>query len=153
MTKITLADYKPDLRHWLVSNKHLDDKDRTICAERGAIISTRTGGPQVGDFAVLTDDSVVRFSQDWGDQIQVSSVEAGSFYLSRGGRARFSGGLQPAMPKALFRLHGPLWLGRFWFFHHDHWGAHNGIDVLVPCRVFREIAPEPDIDGRDEYLE
>jgi hypothetical protein len=26
--------------------------------------------------------------------------------------------------------------GRFWFFHHDHWTAHNGVDVEIPCRVY-----------------
>lgn len=93
----------------------------------------RRHGPRVGDFVQMPDGKARRFSHDWGDSIQVS--EGGSFYLDEGA-VSFSGGLEPSIPKSL------LWdtlapkNGDFWFFHHNHARAHNGVYFRAPCRQF-----------------
>lgn len=118
------------------SNPDLDEIDRTILEER---ISARMyhKGPRIGDYCNMLDGRRLRFSHDWGDDIQVS--EGGSFYLSAGGYTSFSGGLEPAIPKStISKGHEMSPLGSFWFFHHDHRGAHRGVQVKALCRVFEQ---------------
>jgi hypothetical protein len=111
-----------------------DDRDAEILAERTAQRERRKG-PRIGDFCRFPDGSLGRFSHDWGDEIQWS--EGGSFYLCAGGGASFSGGLYPSIPKARLKLSRAKRAGQFWFFHHNHACAHNGVDVEAPCRVYR----------------
>lgn len=113
-----------------------DEKDAEILAHRVALREMRRG-PRVGDYLVFPDGHVERFSYDWGEDIQTS--QGGSFYLGEGS-ASFSGGLNEALPKAAMEDTGAFLSGRFWFFHHGHVTAHNGVDVVAPCRVFRLIA-------------
>jgi len=49
-----------------------DEKDRAIRDARIAMWSERTG-PRVGDFVVMSEGDVRRFTHDWGDDIQVTS--------------------------------------------------------------------------------
>jgi hypothetical protein len=110
-----------------------DDKDAEILAERVAL-RDRRAGPRIGDYVEFEDGRAGRFSHDWGDSIQWS--EGGSFSLTESGGASFSGGLNPAIPKACLTPTGQR-DGAFWFFHHGHWRAHNGVDCMAPCRVYR----------------
>lgn len=114
-----------------------DDTDAGLLAARIAKRDAMTG-PRVGDFARMPCGKMVRFSHHLGDSIQTTDGRFGaSFYLGRDGHADFSGGLDPAIPLArMSEERGSLRMGAFWFFHHDHVRAHNGVTVKVPCRVF-----------------
>jgi len=98
---------------------------------------TLVSGQRVGDFAILRDGRTMRFSHHWGDSIQVS--EGGSFYFG-GEYMSFSGGLEPAIPVEQFQDTGETRKGSAWFFHHNQARAHNGVDVQVPCRVYKQTA-------------
>jgi len=92
-------------------------------------------GPRIGDFVEFSDGVVHRFSHDWGDGMQTS--KEGSIYLRKDGSASFSGGLNPCIPVDTLENTGKRKPGAFWFFHHDHWCAHNGVRFTIPCRVFK----------------
>ncbi len=116
-----------------------DLQDAAILAERTEK-RDRLRGPRIGDFVIFPDGHEGRFTHDWGDEIQTTSRKFGgdaSFYLSASGHGDYSGGLDPSIAKSKLVDTKELKNGRFWFFHHDDHYAHNGVDVEVPCRVYR----------------
>ncbi len=117
-----------------------DNRDAEILAERERLFN-EVKGPRVGDFLRTKEDGMLRFTHDWGSDIQ-TTVSAkhpchgdASFYLSDG-HASFSGSLASAISKKKLRDTGEKLDGSFWFFHHDHFTAHNGVYFKIPCRVF-----------------
>jgi hypothetical protein len=123
----------------------LDDRNQQILAERKFQWNLRDDalhGPRVGDHVIHADGSEGRFTHDWDDDIQTSGrsqYSNGTFYLNRDGYASYSGGLDPAIPKNTLEFIG-IRDGTFWFFDHDRPGAGRGINVWMPCRVYREQA-------------
>jgi len=116
-----------------------DDKDQALLDAR-IIARDAIDGPRIGDWLKLPTGDYVRFTHDWGDDIQTTIMgwaSEGGFYLSKGGYASFSGGLDPALPKAKMSLTEEVKEGVFWFFHHDHSGAHRGVYCKAPCRVYQ----------------
>jgi hypothetical protein len=114
----------------------LDPRDAQLLADR---ITTRNtlDGARVGDFVRMPDDTLRRFTYDWGDSLQVTLPNAGgSFYFSRSGHMDFSGGLDHSILRDRLHDTGETMPACAWFFHHDHASAHNGVNVMVPCRVF-----------------
>jgi hypothetical protein len=113
-----------------------DEVDAVIAAKKIAAFDAVTR-PRVGDFVRMSDGSLERISHDWRDRYQTTDGRFGaSFYLSEGS-ASFSGGLNPAIPAALFEDTGLKRIGNFWFFHHDQAGAHRAVGVSFQCRVYR----------------
>lgn len=122
----------------------LDQEIRDIRAKGYDVLP----GPRVGDFLRVADGKFLRFTYDWGTEIQTtvrptSNSDSGSFYLGDG-EASYSGGLESAIDKRKLRDTGEKRLGSFWFFHHNYRAAHNGVSVKIPCRVFELI--EADLD-------
>ena len=116
-----------------------DDVDAKILAERAKVWNKRSG-PRVGDFVRMLDNTLRRFTHDWGDGLQVTCTKfGGSFHLCDHGAVSYSGALDPAIPKAQLAVTKLRRLGSFWFFHHNEWRAHNGVHVNIRCRVFREV--------------
>lgn len=115
--------------------ERLDEKDTQILTKRRAAFDA-IKGPRVGDFIKMLDGTLQRFSHDWDDDIQ--TAEGGSFYIGPG-YVSFSGGLNPAIPKASIILTDEVSGGAFWFFHHDQHRAHNGVNFFMPCRIFKQI--------------
>jgi len=118
----------------------LDAKDQELLAER---IRRRDAipGPRIGDFVKLQDGTLRRFTYNWGDRIQTTlpgvSHCSSSFYLDSTGLASFSGSLDDPIPiSELHLIEGTVQDGHFWMFHHNVQRAHNGVDVVAPCRVF-----------------
>ena len=116
----------------------LDETDRGILADRTAAWQTHEG-PRVGDYLTLTDGRLVRFTPDGGETLQTTSPTfgGGSFHLSRGGEMSYSGALDPGFEKSRLVDTQETRPGRCWFSSHDFSIAHNGVDVEVPCRVYR----------------
>jgi len=119
-----------------MSNTHLDERDRAILAKRVAQRDTLKG-PRVGDFVNTDDGRLVRISQIWPESVQLS--ESGSWYLGESGYVSFSGGLEPSFRRSELRPIDSLRGGAFWFFHHGEARAHNGVNVTIPCRVYRRV--------------
>lgn len=95
---------------------------------------------RVGDYVIFTDDVVRRVSYVWRDEtdaaFSVQTSDGGSFHLGDG-YVSFSGSLHPGVsPDTLTRTDDTR-DGAVWIFHHDRWTAHNGIDAVVPFRVYR----------------
>lgn len=116
-------------------NSHLDEKDTSIAIEIEANREAFTGKPRVGDFVIMPDGTLQRCSHAWPHGMQTS--EGGSFSIANAGRAGFSGGLNRARLWEYFKETGEIRMGKFWFFSHNHAQAHNGVDVFLPCRVYR----------------
>lgn len=112
----------------------IDARDRAILARRLALWDLREG-PRVGDFAIFADGTTHRFSYDWGES-GIQTSKGGSYYLGEGYMS-MSGGLDPEIKRERIHDTDETRLGSCWFFHHDYRTAGGGVDVLVPCRVFR----------------
>ena len=122
-------------------NPELDERNFEILRTRAGEFAALTG-PQVGDFATFPNGATVRLTHDWDTSIQTTCVrddgtagESGSFYLY-GTSVSFSGSLDPPILKSRMTMIGDR-PGRFWFFRNNHATAHNGIEVMAPCRLFK----------------
>lgn len=118
-----------------------DEIDQEILKNR-IFLREKIEGARIGDYIHMLDGTLRRFTHDWSDSIQVTSKEGCydvSFYLGSSGYASFSGSLDPSISKEKIKNTCENKLGQFWFFHHDHARAHNGVKVNVLCRVFKEI--------------
>ena len=113
-----------------------DEKDSAILAERILFWNERVG-PRVGDYIRLQDGTLARFTYHWPEGLQTGY--GGSFYIGTG-YASYSGSLNPNIPINRIQVTGDVMDGTFWFFHHDSHCAHNGVDVKVPCRIYKEVA-------------
>lgn len=92
--------------------------------------------PRVGDYIITPEGQYVRAAYIWPDQTQ--TCEAGSFHLGIGG-ASMSGGLDHGYKTERLVNTGETKEGSFWFFHHRHQQAHNGVGLTCACRVFKVI--------------
>ncbi|WP_234265119.1 hypothetical protein [Hydrogenophaga sp. NFH-34] len=113
----------------------LDERDQALAKVIKAAWLDRPG-MRVGDFVHWPNGEVRRCSYDWGDGMQTSKIDKGSFYIGRDAGVSFSGGLQPANPMEFFKPTDEIMDGRFWFFSHGRPGAGRGKDVTLPCRVY-----------------
>jgi hypothetical protein len=119
-------------------NPTFDERDAEILREREAEWNKRQG-PRVGDFVIMPNNEVRRFTYDWGDDIQTTHPKFSgdvSFYFS-GDCMSFSGSLDHALPKSAMVDTGETRPGRAWFFHHNESGAHRGVYFWIDCRVYR----------------
>ena len=125
-------------------NPNIDSKDRVILIQRWTK-RDEIQGPRVGDFVEMPDGTLRRFTYDWGEDIQTTTATfgEGSHYLCDTGGVSYSGALDQAIPKNDLTLIEGEHLGRFWFFHHDVHVGHNGVDVVLPCRLYRYAPSAP----------
>lgn len=118
----------------------VDERDSAILAGLRAKWES-VDGARVGDYVRMLDGSLRRFTHHWGDSIQTTCggshpcAEDQSFRFC-GHSMSFSGSLDSAIPVKSLRDTGEIKDGRAWFFHHGDVRAHNGVTVLVPCRVY-----------------
>lgn len=125
------------IRHLAV----LEDRNLKILTDRLAQLDEDTG-PRVGDYVKFSDGVVRRFSHAWDEGIQTS--DGGRWYFGNG-YLSFSGSLFAPIPfDTLIETGDPRldtrW-GNAWFFHHDWAKADNGVDVLIPLRVYHCTQP------------
>jgi hypothetical protein len=123
-----------------------DDIDQALLDARMARYIANEG-PAVGDLVIFPDGEYRRFIHNWGDSIQTTCktpAHGTSFYLTSDGYMSFSGGLDPAIPKADIVRVDECKPGLIWFFHHDESKAHNSVNAEIPCRVYRYIPASGD---------
>ena len=113
-----------------------DAPDDAILTARQAAFDA-ISGPRVGDRILMLDGTEQRFSHRWDDGMQTS--RGGSFYLGNG-YLSFSGSLYPTVPFDKLVETNMTEMASAWFFHHDHHTAHNGVDVRIRVRVYRQAA-------------
>ncbi|TMV67161.1 hypothetical protein FGG78_32370 [Thioclava sp. BHET1] len=119
-------------------NSHLDDRNRKICAELVRARAALPEVPQVGDFVIMPDGTTERCA--YGTAHGMQTCFGGSFHVAKSGQAGMSGSLNRPRLNEYFQLTQETKLGRFWFFSHNLPGAGRGVDVSLPCRVYR-LAP------------
>lgn len=113
----------------------MDEQDERIVQQRGKAMFTSLR-PLVGDFLRFADGTFRRIAYVWCDGVQpTSDVGGASFYLKELGGC-FSGGLDTLVPKHKLGLSEHTEMGRFWIFHHNDRKAHNGVDFMIPCKVW-----------------
>lgn len=117
----------------------LDQRDQDILTHRIAAFNA-VEGPHVGDYVAFADGVTRRISHIWPDGVQTS--DDGSFYLGEGYMS-FSGSLYVSVPTETLTLTDETCEAGAWFFHHNHHTAHNGINVIVPVRVWTSTAKAP----------
>lgn len=102
-------------------------------------------GPLVGDLYLLPGDDPEkpfrRFTHDWGDDIQGNTGD-GSFHLDWNGRMSYSGGLDEARPKKMFRYAKRVMPASCWIFDGDWPRAHAGVLYHTHVRVWEPISEE-----------
>lgn len=117
----------------------IDETDKAKLADRAKARESLTG-PLVGDYVVMPDGTLRRFTHDWGDEIQTTvkgfQYDA-SFHIGRDGYMSFSGSLDRGVPKDRLTLTGEVKDGSCWFFSHDYAEGGNGVRVTLPCRVYK----------------
>jgi hypothetical protein len=97
--------------------------------------------PREGDYVDFACGTVRRISEDYGDEVQTSSIDpncihSGSFYLGKD-YLSFSGGLFRSIPVKSLTKSPELRPGGVWFFNHDEVCAHNGIYATLQCFVWK----------------
>lgn len=122
-----------------VAARILDQRDADIVAERIALFDAQRG-PRVGDYVVFADGVERRISYHWrndeGWDGGLQTSDGGRWYFGPSGRCDFSGSLHPRVPADTLTQREEAREGSAWIFHHDgHW-AHNGVDFVIPFRVF-----------------
>lgn len=95
-------------------------------------------GVRVGDWIETPNGRMTRATYDWGEEIQDGGGEYGQFYLGDG-YISYSGGLDPGVRKDELVNTGKVKNGKVWFFKDDIWTAGNGIEFIVPFRVFKLV--------------
>ena len=121
----------------------LDERDTQILRERRAAL-VAIGGPREGDWVRFADGTERRISYIWRDEhgvpFNVQTSRGGSFYLGDG-HVSFSGSLFDGIkPETLTQTYEHR-DGAVWFFHHDQRQAHNGVDAVIPFRVYECSLP------------
>jgi hypothetical protein len=115
-----------------------DERDAAILLERIAELDA-VDGPRCGDFVRFADGVLRRISHlwQWGDPTMdgAQTSDGGSWYLGHG-YTSFSGSLYPIVRFPTLTLTDETRMGSVWFFHRDHHSAHNGVDVMIPFRVY-----------------
>lgn len=135
--------------------RELDSIDTEILQRRMAA-REKLEGPRVGDFVIMPDGTRRRFTWKHAHGIQTTYVwksgpDAGKstdtsfgFNDDHGG-LDFSGSLDNAIPYSSLELvEGETVNGVVWFFHHNHWKAHNGVFAYIPCRLYRVKVAQAD---------
>jgi len=117
-------------------NSDLDEKDFKLLSDRAIAFSKHTV-PRSGDFIEFLGGITRRMSHVWwGESVQTSDENGGSYYLTPGGYMNFSGSLYPIIPIEALTIKEETRMGACWFFHHNDQTAHNGCPVSIPCRVW-----------------
>lgn len=95
-------------------------------------------GIRMGDFVQWVDGTYSRVSHHWGDSVQTTRANQGSFYVSRHGSVSFSGSLDPSIPLEHLEPTGEMMAGNCWTFSGDFPGASRGVWASVHgWRVYR----------------
>lgn len=110
-----------------------DSCDREMLTERTTLRGQRTDA-LIGDFVAFPDGHLERIAYIWNNGWETSG--GGSFYLSETGNGWFTGEANRAIEVEHFADSGITRPGHFWFFSHDLWISHNGVECEAPCRVW-----------------
>ena len=128
-------------RKELEAHEALRRKANAALLKKRVALYNKIKGPRVGDWIVLANGNLTRFTYKWNDGLQIGDREHagdhGSFYLGDE-YCSYSGSLDPAILSKNIRATKRTKAGRVWFFDKDIHMAHNGVDFMIKFRVFEE---------------
>lgn len=103
---------------------------------------------RVGDFLLLPDGRVTRFTHDWGDHIQTGGSPGNAYYFGEGYMS-YSGGLNHGIKHEFLELTNEKMKGSVWFFSCGYAGASCGVYYTVLFRVYKikENTPPKELSG------
>lgn len=141
------ATARVEIGHRLPDDFHsvVDQRDQEIAEGRelAYLEAVRDhANPLVGEFAII-NGKYRRVAYDWGDSLQW--CENGSFHIGKSGCASMSGSLERGEPVDEFQPTSEFRQASYWFFHHDHAGAHRAVHMTLAVRVWRHVPK----DGRE----
>jgi len=90
--------------------------------------------PVEGEFLILKDGTLDRFTYAWKDGIQIGGTR-GSFYFA--GYCSYSGTLNPSVKYSDLILTDKIEWGTVWIFDQDQIEAHNSFQFKLPFRVWK----------------
>lgn len=123
------------------AEKH-SERDYDILNSRIRKLNQREG-PRVGDFVIMTDCAVLRFTYELPHEprlIQTTTRSTNgntSFYINRSGFCDYSGSLGSALPIETLEETPETRFGRVWFFSDDYAREHNTVHAMISFRVYR----------------
>lgn len=113
----------------------MDEKDTQILVSRQDMLFLRER-PGIGDVVKFADGQRQRIAIRLYDNIFQMCGMNGNFYLGRDGSS-FSGAPYGSVDLSGCELTDKLIDVGFWFFKHDQWEAHNGINVTAKVHVWK----------------
>lgn len=116
-------------------NGHLDERNRAELALIESAHAAFTEGPRIGDFVIMPNGNLERCCNANSHGMQ--TTYGGSFSISKGGQASYSGSLNKSRLWEYFKDTGETKRGKFWFFSHGIAGAGRGVECYLTCRVYR----------------
>jgi hypothetical protein len=113
-------------------------RDFDLLAERVRKLNKREG-PRVGDFVIMPDETIRRFTHDWTDSLQTTIRQnaQGNVHLNQGGFCEFAGSLDSSLPIECIEETTETRLGRVWFFSNNIAKMHHAVHGLVSFRVYQ----------------
>lgn len=136
------AQYSHEVR----PTQAIKEKDFRLLQERIKAREAMEDRPTVGDWVRLPHGELRRISHDWDDAYQLTTGEkAGSFHMFNDGVCSFSGSLHPKVKASHFASTQERINGSCWFFSNDWVGAHRGVYVEAPFRVWELTCTSADL--------
>lgn len=94
-------------------------------------------GARLGDFVRMPGGELVRICTKHPYTFQV--YKDGSFHVDGGGDASHSGSCGDSFVYEFLQATNDIQQGRFWTFFMNEVKAHNGVDVMLPCRIYNLV--------------
>lgn len=119
------------------ANAHLQPGRSTTLLDtiRTAWAAREGDTPRVGDAYQPDNAPITRFTYTTDTKSQVGGMR-GSYHISRNGYADYSGSLDPFVDHAAIMPTKTVLLQPFWFFLDGQVGAHRGVTVQIPVRLW-----------------
>lgn len=132
---VSQPDISKDLKFVGATHPELKSSNKAIVTKRMRLYD-QIKGPRVGDYIILKDGTLDRFTHNWGNEIQVGGM-GGSFYLGNG-FIEYSGGLDPSISKSEIVPTKQKRSGSVWIFDDDRHVAGGAVYFKVYFRVFKQ---------------
>ena len=96
--------------------------------------------PRDGDWVRHPCGRMSRITHIWPDSVQIGGSASGQYHLNKYGIS-YSGALDSSIPTSGLRLTSETKNGMVWIWNRGYVGAGEGVDFVVPFRVYETDEP------------